>query len=118
MRNALWIDKKMPSDEQMEEIEQLGYGLLIDKNCLKECGQASINTEEQLDKYFDKLNETMLKHQAEAVFGGFNNAIFGGMYQRRKQDGVPVYASWNTLQWKGGVKPIYWHRKFVQVGEI
>lgn len=119
MDNALWISRHAPTEEQIHEINAMGYRI-AELECGKAIGAFNINTEDDLNFYWEKLEALCASTEAMAIFGVFPTPV-RELFLVRDLPGwwnTPIYESWNVSRPSENGKPSFQHKKFCLTQEV
>jgi hypothetical protein len=119
MKKVLWISRHRPTVKQLDEMTANGEELVTDI----QFGSMNINTDEDVQKYFNTFNNLLEEIDPVAIYGVFPTPVLHdfalNMAQHMDYDAevfIPVYAAWNIQRSVEGEKPTFEHKKFMQVG--
>jgi len=98
MKKILWIHSRFPTIQQMDEMTANGEELVS----YLELGSMYISSSDDLDEYFDMLNEAIKEIQPTAIYGVFDQPVFNAFNKNplqyaynNKDKFIPVYKSLN-----------------------
>lgn len=117
--NVLIITRHTLTEEQILEIEELGYTPLY-----TDLGQRNLNSSEELREYLHDLEELIRSNNAKALFGVFPTPVLAEMLSRMvaRDDsigyGIKVFHAWNISRTIEGERPSFQHRKWLQISEL
>jgi hypothetical protein len=118
MKKVLWISRHYPTKTQIDEMSQNDHLVLTDI----ELGSMNLNSEEDLDAYWEEFNKNIKEIKPEAIYGVFPTPILNTLVMNMGNEYVPVecwipiYSAWNVQRSVEGERPTFEHYKFMQVG--